>query len=104
MLPLSDWKQSREQQMAHVVHVSLNQRTVYIGDEYDKTRFGKSIMGLPKAWKSAPIQSWSGGKRIADPTGQFPNKVVCAKPLHLWFLLVPRLTPGALGCNPGTAF
>ena len=75
--PLCPWKLSKQQHLAHVVHVSTDQRTVYIGEEYDLTKYGTNIMGFQKAWKSCPIQSWSGGLKVADMPGDTPNKVVC---------------------------
>lgn len=42
---------------------------VYIGEEGDMTAQGGSIMGFAKSWKSCPIHSWSGGKKLADMPG-----------------------------------
>lgn len=54
----------------HVVHVSPDGRKVYIGDEYDVTRNGTRIMFFNKSWNSLPIQSWSGGRKLADAPGE----------------------------------
>lgn len=45
-------------------------RQVYIGEEGDVTCHGGSIMAFQKAWKSCPIQSWSGGCKLADMPGE----------------------------------
>ena len=50
-----------------VVHVSPDLRKAYIGDSSDLTANGKSIMAFNKSWRSLPIQSWSGGMKIAGP-------------------------------------
>ena len=45
-------------------------RKAYIGNSSDETVNGKSIMALNKSWRSLPIQSWSGGMKIAgQPNG-----------------------------------
>ena len=56
--------------LSHVVHVSPNQRTVFVGDECDTTSNGKPLMDFNKSWKSLPIPSWSGGKKMADMMGR----------------------------------
>lgn len=43
----------------HVVHVSLDGRKVFLGDEHDVTANGGNIMAFNKAWKSGPIQATS---------------------------------------------
>ena len=48
-----------------VVHVSPDMRKAYIGSITDQTTNGKSIMAFNKSWRSLPIQSWSGGFKIA---------------------------------------
>lgn len=48
-----------------VVHVSPDLRKAYIGHASDTTAQGKSIMAYNKSWRSLPIQSWSGGVKIA---------------------------------------
>jgi hypothetical protein len=53
-----------------VVHVSPDGRKVYIGEEGDATIHGGSIMAFAKSWKSGPIHSWSGGKKLADMPGK----------------------------------
>ena len=50
---------------AQVVHVSPDMRKAYIGDQTDQTAAGKSIMAFNKSWRSLPIQSWSGGMKLA---------------------------------------
>ncbi|KAK9814732.1 hypothetical protein WJX72_010670 [[Myrmecia] bisecta] len=71
---------AKERQMlCHVIHVSPDQRKVYIGDEHDVTGNGGSIMGFCKSWKSNPIRSWSGGKKMADMPGSQPSKLVSSK-------------------------
>ncbi len=48
-----------------VVHVSPDMRKAYIGEATDQTANGKSIMAFNKSWRSLPIQSWSGGQKLA---------------------------------------
>jgi hypothetical protein len=52
------------------VHVSPDGRKVYIGEEADVTAQGGSIMAFAKSWKSGPIHSWSGGRKLADMPGK----------------------------------
>lgn len=59
-----------------VVHVSPNQRTVFVGDECDTTSNGKPLMDFNKSWKSLPIPSWSGGKKMADMMGKNSTQLV----------------------------
>ncbi|KAL3133730.1 hypothetical protein ABBQ32_008220 [Trebouxia sp. C0010 RCD-2024] len=66
-------------QLWQVVHVSPDMRKAYIGDSSDRTVNGKSIMAFNKSWRSLPIQSWSGGLKIADMPGRQPNKLVASK-------------------------
>ena len=51
--------------VVQVVHVSPDMRKAYIGSSSDLTANGKSIMAFNKSWRSLPIQSWSGGLKIA---------------------------------------
>lgn len=51
-----------------VVHVSPDMRKAYIGEATDQTANGKSIMAFNKSWRSLPIQSWSGGQKLAGLT------------------------------------
>ena len=51
-----------------VVHVSPDMRKAYIGEATDQTANGKSIMAFNKSWRSLPIQSWSGGQKLAGAT------------------------------------
>ena len=51
-----------------VVHVSPDMRKAYIGEATDQTANGKSIMAFNKSWRSMPIQSWSGGQKLAGAT------------------------------------
>ena len=67
---------ARYSELNHVVHVKHNQRAVYIGDETDVTNKGNSIMDFGKSWKSPPIRSWSGGRKMADMPGKTPNRMV----------------------------
>ena len=73
--PAAPPRPSREL-LSHVVHVAPNQRQVYIGDEHDVTATGKPVMEFNKSWKSLPIRSWSGGKRMADMGGARGLKLV----------------------------
>lgn len=68
---------------------------VYIGEESDTTIHGGSIMAFAKSWKSGPIHSWSGGKKLADMPGErkghgrtLPNVAVSNNPpvvcRHAW--------------------
>ncbi|KAL3143278.1 hypothetical protein ABBQ38_002121 [Trebouxia sp. C0009 RCD-2024] len=66
-------------QLWQVVHVSPDMRKAYIGDSSDRTVNGKSVMAFNKSWRSLPIQSWSGGMKIADMPGRQPNKLVASK-------------------------
>ena len=43
-------------------------RKAYIGEATDQTANGKSIMAFNKSWRSLPIQSWSGGQKLAGAT------------------------------------
>ena len=45
--------------------MSPDLRKAYIGNSTDLTANGKSIMAFNKSWRSLPIQSWSGGMKIA---------------------------------------
>ena len=56
-----------------VVHVSPDLRKAYIGDPCDVTAQGKSIMAFNKSWRSLPIQSWSGGVKIAGQGFKSPD-------------------------------
>lgn len=68
----------REQEVMHVVHVKPTGRSVYIGDEFDRTVNGSKIMEYNKIWQSNPIQSWSGGKKLQDMPGhKSPSVVTC---------------------------
>lgn len=49
---------------------------VYIGEEGDTTIHGGSIMAFAKSWKSGPIHSWSGGKKLADMPGGWGRRFV----------------------------
>lgn len=51
-----------------VVHVSPDMRKAYIGEATDQTANGNSIMAFNKSWRSMPIQSWSGGQKLAGAT------------------------------------
>lgn len=55
---------TRGQNLPYVVHVHSDRRRVYVGDEFDVTANGKSIMTHNKAWKSLPIRSWTGGVKV----------------------------------------
>ncbi|DBA75057.1 TPA: hypothetical protein ACH3X1_010392 [Trebouxia sp. C0004] len=66
-------------QLWQVLHVSPDMRKAYIGEATDQTANGKSIMAFNKSWRSLPIQSWSGGRKLADMPGSQPNKLVSSK-------------------------
>jgi hypothetical protein len=61
---------------------------IYIGDEWDRTRYGGSIMGFMKSWRSLPIRSWSGGAKMADMPGSLPKRLVTSA---LSTLLAPEV-------------
>lgn len=63
-----------------VVHVSPDMRKAYIGEATDQTANGKSIMAFNKSWRSLPIQSWSGGQKLAGLT---PLSQIADHNLHL---------------------
>ena len=56
---------TQQEWAVQVVHVSPDLRKAYIGHPSDVTAQGKSIMAFNKSWRSLPIQSWSGGVKIA---------------------------------------
>jgi len=77
-LGLAGKRRCREQEVMHVVHVKPTGRSVYIGDEFDRTVNGTKIMEYNKMWQSNPIQSWSGGKKLQDMPGhKSPCVVTC---------------------------
>lgn len=65
-----------------VVHVSPDMRKAYIGDSSDRTVNGKSIMAFNKSWRSLPIQSWSGGMKIAGGLSDFCHHLALPSTRH----------------------
>lgn len=49
---------------------------IYIGEECDLTKSGASVTAFAKSWRSLPIQSWSGGVKMADRASGQPRHQV----------------------------
>ena len=62
--------------LKYCVHVHPNQRAVYIGDGNEVSKNGKKHIQFNKAWKSNPIRSWSGGRKMADMGGDRGRELV----------------------------
>ena len=67
---------SYQEALKYTVHVHPNQRAVYIGDGEELSKNGKKHIAFNKAWKSDPIRSWSGGRKMADMGGDRGRELV----------------------------
>lgn len=71
-------------QLPFVLRVTGDQRKVFVGMDGDETCHGKKIADCLKSWKSCPIRSWAGGKKMAGGNRMDKDRYLnnCAIPAH----------------------